>query len=60
MINKGGRPPNEVPNKNRNIRLTDQEWQTFREKLGLKWLREQIAQATVTTTKAVKQTKAKP
>jgi hypothetical protein len=30
-------------NKNRNIRLTDPEWKTFREKLGVQWLREQIA-----------------
>lgn len=31
--------------KNRNIRLNDAEWEAFRELLGVKWLREQIATA---------------
>jgi hypothetical protein len=31
---------------NRNIRLTDDEWETFKEELGIRWLREQIAKAT--------------
>lgn len=41
-----GRPPSgrELP-KNRNIRLTEAQWKTFREKLGPKWLREQIDNA---------------
>lgn len=30
---------------NRNIRLNDEEWEDFRELLGIKWLREQIAKA---------------
>lgn len=40
---KRGRPPGLRVGKNRQIRLTDQQWQVFREKLGIKWLREQIA-----------------
>jgi hypothetical protein len=41
-------------NKNRNIRLTDHQWQVFREKLGVQWLKERIAEAdpeTATPTK---------
>lgn len=30
---------------NRNIRLTDEQWQDFRELLGIEWLRKQIARA---------------
>lgn len=43
-----GRPPKggELPT-NRCIRLTTQEWKDFRELLGTKWLREQIAKAAV-------------
>jgi len=37
-----GRPPALHPNKSRNIRLTDQEWEIFCLKLGPAWLREQI------------------
>lgn len=36
--------------KNRNIRLNDTEWETFREQLGVKWLREQIALAAANNT----------
>ena len=31
--------------RNRNIRLTDEEWETFKDELGIRWLREQIAKA---------------
>lgn len=34
--------------KNRNIRLNDEEWEAFRQRLGVKWLREQIAAAIAT------------
>lgn len=42
--------------KNRNIRLNDEEWETFRELLGVKWLREQISAAIASqvTTKPLK------
>lgn len=35
----------ETVGKTRNIRLNDEEWEDFRELLGIKWLREQIAKA---------------
>lgn len=41
---------------NRNIRLNDEEWEFFRENLGVKWLREQIA---IAIAKQIKQTKPK-
>lgn len=42
MEKKLGRPLGLLKGKNRNIRLTDEQWKTFREKLGIEWLREQI------------------
>lgn len=30
---------------NRNIRLTDEQWAIFKERLGIDWLRDQIAKA---------------
>lgn len=33
------------PRANRNIRLTDAEWETFKHLLGAEWLRAKIAQA---------------
>lgn len=49
---KRGRPfiNGTQPAKNRNVRLTDEEWQTFREQLGVKWLRKQIAEASTKLT----------
>lgn len=39
---------------NRNIRLNDEEWEFFRENLGVKWLREQIAIAIAKQAKKIK------
>ncbi len=46
MKQKPGRKPSgDTPARNRTIRLTDKQWQTFLEKLGTDWLRERIAEA---------------
>ena len=39
---------------NRNIRLNDDEWKTFREELGAEWLRAQIAKAKAKKSRADK------
>lgn len=39
-----GRPPNLIKNTNRNIRLTDEEWQLFCDYFGPAWLRDRIAE----------------
>lgn len=50
MIKKLGRPPATTPPmKSRHIRLTDKQWQTFKDKLGPEWLREQIEKAEKTS-----------
>lgn len=42
MTKKIGRPASTEPMKDRSIRMTDVQWQVFKEKLGPKWLRDQI------------------
>lgn len=47
MTNKPGPKPisDEMRKKSRPIRMTDSEWEVFKNKLGPEWLREQIAKA---------------
>lgn len=46
MRQKPGPKPSLHPSKNRNIRLTDHQWEVFRENLGPDWLRSEIAKVT--------------
>lgn len=45
MTKKLGRPPALEAMKDHNIRMTDRQWQIFKEYLGPKWLRDQIDKA---------------
>jgi len=44
------------PRQNRNIRLNDEEWKTFREDLGVEWLRTQIAKVEAKKSRSAKTT----